>query len=268
MQTNGSNIFIKWQNYFGGDPPATNLTAGNQSTKMCPGHLGDHWGFPWYMLGKVDTACVLWLVILRPHLHCTPMPFPPHIALSVRSMGQRICASLATPSQAWARLSIHFLYHSTDRPYNIYQDLASGLAEDQDFPGIKKMLKVNNLGDTNELTLHEVDSLHSKNCKMEWKAGSFYRLKNREKQKQKISECLGPHCRPCLGWEGTRNKLGVALAFGDLLLFSCSIMSDSLPSMDCSPPGFSVHGIPQARTVGFVWLNILCFWSSGWITGT
>ena len=28
----------------------------------------------------------------------------------------------------------------------------------------------------------------------------------------------------------------------------CSVMSDSLQPMDCSPPGFSVHGIFQART--------------------
>ena len=28
---------------------------------------------------------------------------------------------------------------------------------------------------------------------------------------------------------------------------SCSVMSDSLQWMDCSPPGFSIHGILQAR---------------------
>ena len=28
---------------------------------------------------------------------------------------------------------------------------------------------------------------------------------------------------------------------------SCSVMSDSLQPMDCSPPGSSVHGILQAR---------------------
>ena len=49
MRTNGSNSFIKWQNYFGGDPPATNLTAGNQSTEMCPGD----WGLPRLSLAYV-----------------------------------------------------------------------------------------------------------------------------------------------------------------------------------------------------------------------
>jgi len=32
-----------------------------------------------------------------------------------------------------------------------------------------------------------------------------------------------------------------------LLLFSHRVMSDSCDPMDCSPPGSSVHGIPQAR---------------------
>ena len=30
------------------------------------------------------------------------------------------------------------------------------------------------------------------------------------------------------------------------------VMSDSCNSMDCSPPGFSVHGIPQARILDWV----------------
>ena len=32
----------------------------------------------------------------------------------------------------------------------------------------------------------------------------------------------------------------------------CSVMSDSLPPMDCSPPGSSVHGILQARILEWV----------------
>ena len=33
---------------------------------------------------------------------------------------------------------------------------------------------------------------------------------------------------------------------------SCSVMSDSLQPMDYSPPGYSFHGIPQARTLEWV----------------
>ena len=32
-----------------------------------------------------------------------------------------------------------------------------------------------------------------------------------------------------------------------LLLFSCLVAPDSLPPMDCSPPGSFARGIPQAR---------------------
>ena len=42
---------------------------------------------------------------------------------------------------------------------------------------------------------------------------------------------------------------------------SCSVMSDSLNSMDCSPPGFSLHGILQARIL--LWIAIpFSKWSS------
>ena len=34
--------------------------------------------------------------------------------------------------------------------------------------------------------------------------------------------------------------------------FSCSVVSDSCDLMDCSPPGSSVHGILQARTLEWV----------------
>ena len=37
-----------------------------------------------------------------------------------------------------------------------------------------------------------------------------------------------------------------------LLLFSCLVMSDSLDPMDCSLPGSSVHGLSQARILGWV----------------
>ena len=33
------------------------------------------------------------------------------------------------------------------------------------------------------------------------------------------------------------------------LLFRCSVMSNFCDPMDCSPPGSSVHGIPQARVL-------------------
>ena len=35
-------------------------------------------------------------------------------------------------------------------------------------------------------------------------------------------------------------------------MLSCSVMSDSLQPMDCSPPGSSVHGILQARILEWV----------------
>ena len=150
------------------------------SLLKCVLGTGDRWGFPWHMLDKPDTPCVLWLVTLRPQLHCTLLPSFPHITLSVGIKEQGICASPATPSQAWARLSIHCLYHSTDWPYSrLALQYLSGLC--WRFPVLKKCL--NNLGDTNELTPHEADSLHCESCKMEWKAGSFYGLENREKQK-------------------------------------------------------------------------------------
>ena len=34
--------------------------------------------------------------------------------------------------------------------------------------------------------------------------------------------------------------------------YSCSLVSDSLQPMDYSPPGFSVHGILQARILEWV----------------
>ena len=34
--------------------------------------------------------------------------------------------------------------------------------------------------------------------------------------------------------------------------FSCSVVSDSCDPIDCSPPGFSVHGILQARILEWV----------------
>ena len=39
---------------------------------------------------------------------------------------------------------------------------------------------------------------------------------------------------------------------GLLLLFSSSVMSDSLRPVNCSPPGSSVHGISQARILEWV----------------
>ena len=38
---------------------------------------------------------------------------------------------------------------------------------------------------------------------------------------------------------------------------SRSVVSNSLRSMDCSPPGFSVHGIRQARTLEWVAIFLL-----------
>ena len=50
-----------------------------------------------------------------------------------------------------------------------------------------KMIKEDNLGVTNipYLTLHEADSLHLENCKTGWKAGCFYKIGNKEQEKEK-----------------------------------------------------------------------------------
>lgn len=52
----------------------------------------------------------------------------------------------------------------------------------------------------NILTHHKGDSLLLKNCKMEWKAGSFYRIKNKDqgRDKYKIYNCLRTYSQPCL----------------------------------------------------------------------
>ena len=42
------------------------------------------------------------------------------------------------------------------------------------------------------------------------------------------------------------------LMWQDLLLISCSVMSDSCDPMNCSPPGSSVHGISQERILEWV----------------
>ena len=40
-----------------------------------------------------------------------------------------------------------------------------------------------------------------------------------------------------------------------LLLFICSVVSDSLRPQDCSPPGSSVHGILQARILEWITIS-------------
>ena len=45
---------------------------------------------------------------------------------------------------------------------------------------------------------------------------------------------------------------------------SLSVMSDSVTSVDCSPPGSSVHGILQARILGCHALFQGIFWTQGW----
>ena len=42
------------------------------------------------------------------------------------------------------------------------------------------------------------------------------------------------------------------MALQSLLLFSLSVVSDSLKPMDSNPPGSSVHGILQARILEWV----------------
>ena len=41
--------------------------------------------------------------------------------------------------------------------------------------------------------------------------------------------------------------------------FSCSVVSDSCDRMDCSLPGFSVHGILQARILEWVAISFSAF---------
>ena len=49
------------------------------------------------------------------------------------------------------------------------------------------MIKEDNLGDKDKLylTLHKVDSLHSENCKMGQKAGSFYKTENKKEGRER-----------------------------------------------------------------------------------
>ena len=46
-----------------------------------------------------------------------------------------------------------------------------------------------------------------------------------------------------------------------LVSVSCSVMSDSLQPMDWSPPGASVHGILQARTLEWVAISFSNAWN-------
>ena len=52
---------------------------------------------------------------------------------------------------------------------------------------IFKVTKEDNLDAINELylTVHEGDCLHLVNCKMEWKTGSFYKVRNKGDKKRK-----------------------------------------------------------------------------------
>ena len=50
------------------------------------------------------------------------------------------------------------------------------------------MIKEDNLGDTNKLSGQTMKwSLPSENCRMGWKAGSFYRIKNKRTRESKVS---------------------------------------------------------------------------------
>ena len=51
---------------------------------------------------------------------------------------------------------------------------------------------------------------------------------------------------------GGERKLGLKLLSSNMCMLSCSVMSNSLWPMDCSPPGSSVHGTFQARILGWV----------------
>lgn len=57
------------------------------------------------------------------------------------------------------------------------------------------MIKEDNVGDTNRLYLiyQEVDSPHSETCKMRWRAGSFYKIRNIEqgREKYELSDMIG-----------------------------------------------------------------------------
>lgn len=69
-----------------------------------------------------------------------------------------------------------------------------------------------NLSDTNKLFNTSWSNIFSENCQIGQKAESFYRIKNkgREKENGKISDWLGP---PHLGWEGTRRQYKGQLAW-------------------------------------------------------
>ena len=82
------------------------------------------------------------------------------------------------------------------------------------------MTKENNLGDDKQtLTFHEVDCLHSETCKMEWKAGSFCRVKNTNKEGENRKYLIGQGHRVKLVWDEKEEEIsiepGVCLVFGD-----------------------------------------------------
>lgn len=65
------------------------------------------------------------------------------------------------------------------------------------------MMREDYLGDKSKLylTLYGVDCLHLENCKIGLKAGCFSRVRNKEqgREKEEISDGLGPHSQPCFG---------------------------------------------------------------------
>ena len=61
-------------------------------------------------------------------------------------------------------------------------------------------------------------------------------------------------------WQNTHNiKLITLTILKYKLVFSCQVLSDSfLTPWDCSPPGFSVYGISQARILFLLSFSIYC----------
>ena len=71
------------------------------------------------------------------------------------------------------------------------------------------------------------------------------------------------YCRKVWGWSGCFSSLqDCQLPVWHYYHISISVVSDSLQSMDCSPPGFSVHGIFPAGILE--WVAISSSRASSW----
>ena len=77
-----------------------------------------------------------------------------------------------------------------------------------------------------------------------WKTYCFHFFTNANRTTENTLRSFCTQARACPDWECS------SLTPPWSCWFSHSVVSDSRGPMDCSPPGSSVHGISQARTLG------------------